>query len=63
MFQELLPMVRNRKVTLILIHNPDGGCKPKPAEFIQHLKSILYCKFTLARMASRSIGCCLSRNA
>ena len=23
MFQELLPMVRNRKVTLILIHNPD----------------------------------------
>jgi len=39
------------------------GCKPKPAEFIQHLKSTLYCKFTHARMASKSIGCCLSRNA
>jgi len=39
------------------------GCKPKPAKFIQHLKSTLYCKSTLARMASRSIGCCLSRNA
>jgi hypothetical protein len=40
-----------------------GVVSPNRRNFIQHLKSTLYCKFTHARMASRSIGCCLSRNA
>ena len=40
-----------------------GGSKPKPAEFVQNTKPGSYSQSIPAKMASRSMGGPLSRNA